>query len=240
MQTISVLSSFILTSVACFLVLLTVLSLRSIHVVSNRISRKVMHILTGPIFVLCWLMYPSSHISSMVAAMVPFCLTIGFVLVGYGLVPFPLLVQTVSRSGDRAELLLGPLLYGLVHCFACFWFWRHSPIGIIAICSICVGDGFAEVIGQQYHSQLGSIPWNRSKSVAGSLAFVFLSVPAILGLCHLFMRTGYLVSVNSDLLPIQVFIVVIVNALVESLDIREVDNLTIFLSTVFVGSLIWN
>ena len=39
--------------------------------IESRLSRKLIHIGTGPIFVLCWLMYPDMQISRWLAALVP-------------------------------------------------------------------------------------------------------------------------------------------------------------------------
>ena len=50
-------------------------------VIESRLSRKLIHIGTGPIFVLCWLMYPDVPISRWLAALVPLVITTQFVLV---------------------------------------------------------------------------------------------------------------------------------------------------------------
>ncbi|MCK6569445.1 MAG: phosphatidate cytidylyltransferase, partial [Anaerolineales bacterium] len=53
-------------------------------VIGSKLSRKIIHIGTGPIFVLCWLMFPDVTISRYLAALVPLLITIQFVLVGMG------------------------------------------------------------------------------------------------------------------------------------------------------------
>jgi hypothetical protein len=40
-------------------------------IIESKLSRKIIHIGTGPIFVLCWLMYPDMPISRWLAALVP-------------------------------------------------------------------------------------------------------------------------------------------------------------------------
>jgi phytol kinase len=52
--------------------------------IESRLSRKFIHIGTGPIFVLCWLMYPDAFISRWLAALVPLLITMQFALVGTG------------------------------------------------------------------------------------------------------------------------------------------------------------
>lgn len=45
------------------------------------------------------------------------------------------------------------------------YFWRSSPVGIIALAVLCVGDGMAEVVGRGGWS-ITRLPWNRRKVIA--------------------------------------------------------------------------
>ena len=76
----------------------------------------------------------------------------------------------MSRSGDPRELLKGPLIYGVSHALMALAFWLPSAHGIIAIGTLCAGDGFADVIGRRL-GKGNALPWNPQKSAAGSLAF---------------------------------------------------------------------
>ncbi len=53
--------------------------------IESKLSRKFIHIGTGPIFVLCWLLYSDAPISRWLAALVPLLITVQFALVGTGL-----------------------------------------------------------------------------------------------------------------------------------------------------------
>src|SRR5215207_9332639 len=55
-------------------------------IIESRLSRKFIHIGTGPIFVLCWLMYPDVQISRWLAALIPLLITAQFALVGTGII----------------------------------------------------------------------------------------------------------------------------------------------------------
>ena len=77
--------------------------------IESKMSRKLIHIGTGPIFVLCWLMFPDLPISRWLAALVPFAITVQFALVGLGIMKDDASVQAMSRTGDRREILRGPL-----------------------------------------------------------------------------------------------------------------------------------
>ena len=52
--------------------------------ISSMISRKIIHIGTGPIFVLCWLLFNDRPIAPFLAAIVPLGITLQFALVAPG------------------------------------------------------------------------------------------------------------------------------------------------------------
>ena len=53
---------------------------------SSRISRKIIHIGTGPIFVFCWLLFPQNPSARYFAAVIPLGITLQFALVGFGVI----------------------------------------------------------------------------------------------------------------------------------------------------------
>ena len=56
----------------------------------------------------------------------------------------------MSRTGDRKELLRGPLCYGLIFALSTAVWWRESPLSVISLMLLCVGDGFADLVGRRY------------------------------------------------------------------------------------------
>src|SRR5215210_304437 len=137
-------------------------------VIESKLSRKLIHIGTGPIFVLCWLMYPDVLVSRWLAALVPFVITAQFAFVGTGMIKDEAAVKAMSRTGDRREILRGPLLYGLVFAAVTLIYWKDSLIGIPALMMMCGGDGIADIVGRRIPSP--KLPWSPEKSVAGSLS----------------------------------------------------------------------
>ena len=127
-------------------------------VIESRLSRKLIHIGTGPIFVLCWLMYPDVPISRWLAALVPLVITTQFVLVGTGILKDEAAVKAMSRTGDRREILRGPLFYGLVFVAVTLIYWKDSLIGIPALMMMCGGDGIADIVGRRVRSP--KLPWS--------------------------------------------------------------------------------
>src|SRR5687768_11326453 len=161
-----------LATLFTFLIALTFLRLMDFlahrGIIESRLSRKIIHIGTGPIFVLCWLMYPEMQISRWLAALVPFVITTQFVLVGTGILKDDAAVKAMSRTGDRHEILRGPLFYGIMFIAMTLIYWKDSFIGIPALMMLCGGDGIADIIGRRVSSP--KLLWSPEKSVAGSLS----------------------------------------------------------------------
>ncbi|MCK6540857.1 MAG: phosphatidate cytidylyltransferase, partial [Anaerolineales bacterium] len=137
-------------------------------VIGSKLSRKIIHIGTGPIFVLCWLMFPDVTISRYLAALVPLLITIQFVLVGMGIIKDEAAVNAMTRTGNPKEILRGPLYYGIMFVVMTVLYWKDSPIGITALMMMCGGDGLADIVGRRVRSP--KLFWSREKSVGGSLS----------------------------------------------------------------------
>jgi hypothetical protein len=80
----------------------------------QQLSRKLIHIGTGPLFVFCWNLFTPAPEARWLAALVALSITAQFVLVGLGIIKDPAAVKAMSRSGDPREILRGPLYYGIV------------------------------------------------------------------------------------------------------------------------------
>src|SRR5512147_1864012 len=190
----------------------------------SKLSRKVIHIGTGPIFVLCWLMFPDLPISRWLAALVPFAITVQFALVGTGIMKDEASVQAMSRTGDRREILRGPLFYGIMFVVLTIVYWKDSPVGITALMMMCGGDGIADIVGRRVKSP--KLSWSREKSVAG-----LVSVFAGGWLMTLFVIAVY-ISVRVFGAPFPVYILPVTwialgATLVESLPFKDIDNITL-------------
>jgi len=133
----------------------------------SKLSRKIIHIGTGPIFVLCWLLFQNTTSARFLAAIVPLIITFQFFLIGIGVIKDEASVLAMSRTGNRKEILYGPLFYGIIFVLLSIIYWYDSPVGIIALMVLCGGDGFAEIIGRRFGKS--KIPWSKTKSWVGSL-----------------------------------------------------------------------
>ena len=200
--------------------------------IESRLSRKIIHIGTGPIFVLCWLLFDNGSAGRWLAALVPFAITVQFALIGLGVIKDEASVKSMSRTGDPKELLRGPLFYGIAFVVLTLVFWKDSPIGIVALMLMCGGDGIADVVGRGIKS--AKLPWSPQKSVAGSLAVLFGGWALALLVVAVYVSVGVFAgALSAYLLPLAV--IAFGGMLVESLPFREIDNLTVTLTAVLLG-----
>jgi phytol kinase len=200
--------------------------------ISSDLSRKIIHMGTGPIFVLCWMLFTDAPSARYLAALVPLAITVQFFLVGSGILKDESAVKAMSRSGDRREILRGPLYYGIIFIVITILFWRQSPTGMVALMLMCGGDGLADILGRR----LGNVklPWSKSKSVAGTLAMFaggFLFGLFILGV---YRTAGYFSGAWPHYLPALV-LVALAGTVVESLPFKDVDNITVTVTAVILG-----
>ncbi|KAI3442347.1 uncharacterized protein J3R85_001287, partial [Psidium guajava] len=120
---------------------------------------------------------------------------------------------------------------------ACAYYWRTSPMAIAAICNLCAGDGFADIIGRRLGRH--KIPYNRNKSFAGSIAMGLAGFLASIGFMSYFSSFGYIRG--SWEMVLGFLTVSLASALVEShpLSSQIDDNLTVPLASALVGSLVF-
>ncbi len=204
--------------------------------ISSELSRKIIHTGTGPLFVLCWLLYPDALISRFLAALVPLAITAQFFLVGSGILKDEAAVRAMSRSGDRREILRGPLYYGIAFVLLTLIFWKNSPAGIVALMLMCGGDGLADITGRRYGSTC--LPWNQEKSIAGSLAMFlggFFFALAILGV---YVAAGIFPGPLGNYLP-GLLLIAVVGTIVESLPLKDIDNITVTTTATILGFFLW-
>jgi phytol kinase len=204
--------------------------------ISSRLSRKIIHMGTGPLFVLCWPLFDGSAYSRYVAALVPLLITVQFILVGVGLIHDEAAVRAMSRSGERREILRGPLFYGLVFVMITIFYWSDSPSGIIALMLMCGGDGLADILGRRYGR--AALPWNRGKTWIGSLGMFLGGWTFAVAVVAVFANLGYFPGTLGQYLP-GITLIALAGTTVESLPFRDVDNLTVTATALVIGALVF-
>jgi phytol kinase len=204
--------------------------------VSSDLSRKIIHMGTGPIFVLCWLLFLNTTSARYLASLVPLAITAQFLLVGTGMIGDEAAVKAMSRNGDRREILKGPLFYGIVFIVITGLFWYDTPVGIIALMLMCGGDGLADIVGRRYGKR--KIFWNHQKSWIGSLGMLaggWIFTVIILGV---YIVAGIFPGPLTTYL-LAITIIALLATLVETLPLKDIDNITITITAIVFGLLLF-
>ncbi|MFC1936876.1 diacylglycerol/polyprenol kinase family protein [Chloroflexota bacterium] len=204
--------------------------------IGSRLSRKIIHMGTGPIYVLCWLLFTDAPSSRYLAALVPFMITVQFALVGLGIMKDDAAVQAMSRTGDPKEILRGPIFYGIVFVVMTIIYWLENPIGITALMLMCGGDGLADVLGRRWGK--AKLPWAKDKSWIGSFGMLLggwlfaMVVIAIFVIAGVFPTplTAYLVPVT---------LIALAGTAAESLPIKDIDNLSVTAIAAALGHILF-
>lgn len=200
--------------------------------IESKLSRKVIHIGTGPLFVLCWFLFDDAPSARWLAALVPFAITAQFALIGFGVIKDKASVDAMSRTGDPKEILRGPLYYGIMFVVLTVVYWKDSPIGIIALMMMCGGDGIADIVGRKFDS--AKLPWSQEKSIAGTVSVFIGGWVMSAVMIFIYVTAGVFDgSITDYLLPITA--IAIVGAVVESLHYKDIDNISMTLASALVG-----
>jgi dolichol kinase len=214
--------------------------LRKKEIIPIFISRKVIHIFAGPIFLLCWLLFSGDIYSRYFAMIVPLLFVILFIGIGTGAIKNEEFVRTMSREGKASELLKGTLYYALVMVISAIIFWYvptdalgnpnftiFIPTAFLIFGPLAGGDGFADLIGRRYGKRKFKIL--SEKSVEGTLAMFFFSLIGTLGLLGVYwlILDPVYASISIISLIIPILTVSLVTTIIEILSPRHTDNLIV-------------
>ncbi|EED93238.1 predicted protein [Thalassiosira pseudonana CCMP1335] len=226
-----------------------------------RDARKIIHTLSAPLFILVWPLFSNAYGARVFATIVPLLNAVRLLVAGAGSGTISGLNDTataaaagegqaegsemelataISRSGDAKEALQGPFVYVLALLFTTFFFWTDSPIGIVSMATLAVGDGLADLIGRRLGSA-NKWSFNQSKSVAGSAAFVIGSVVGSFGLISWLISNGTMDSLQFDTLELlgRLFIIAVVSAGVELVPIVD-DNYSVPITAAVLSTVLLN
>lgn len=221
--------------VAVFLVFASVLwikicnGLAGAGVTSQYVSRKLVHMGSGPLFVLFWPLFSTTPSGQIAAAAVPVLSLVRLYVAGTtGSEPGTGggLVKAISRSGDKREALEGPFYYTIVLLIAVLCGWRNA-VSVIAINQMAIGDGMADIVGRRF----GKTKWptaiepSGKKSVEGTAAFAGFAFVASLLMVAVYNLAG-LTALPLAVVAPRIALISLAAALVELLPLGD-DNLTV-------------
>jgi len=208
--------------------------------VSQIITRKFVHIMAGPVFVVTWMLFSGEIVSHYVAVIVPLLFVLQFITIGMGVIKNESFVASMSRSGDPRELLQGTLYYAIVMVLMTyFWFYVPStgisnanPTALLIIGCVSGGDGLADIIGRKFGGEKKFGIKGSEKTIVGSIAMLVGSIVVSSILVLIFSLEVPQFDILILILPI--IVVSIVATIVEALSPKGTDNFTVFIAVVIV------
>ncbi|XP_022990412.1 phytol kinase 1, chloroplastic-like [Cucurbita maxima] len=196
------------------------------NLIQQKLSRKLVHILSGLLFMMSWPIFSTSTKARYFASIVPTVNFLKLVINGLSLAKDEGLLKSLTREGKPEELLRGPLFYVLMLILSAVVFWRESPIGLISLAMMCGGDGIADIMGRKFGSK--RLPYNEGKSWIGSISMFIFGFCVSIGVLYYYSVLGYL-EVDWIKAVQKVAFVALVATVVESLPIADVvdDNISV-------------
>jgi phytol kinase len=196
------------------------------HSLPRDISRKITHICAGSAIVFLPL-FIDGHWSQYLNITVFAVWTILLIQKGLFAADDDQAVKTMTRTGDKRELLKGTL-YFVVVAMICGTVYYKQPAGVMAMAMLGWGDGLAPIIGTRY----GKMKYHilSDKSVEGSLAFLAGSILAALFFVHLIVPESFNVG--------KIIVIGIIATIVEGVSPKEVDNLTIPIAVIAASAVL--
>ena len=182
----------------------------------EELSRKIIHIGTGPVILLAWLFDIPKNIAFFSALFITIALGINY---QYRLLPA---IEDIERKS------FGTIAYGISITLLLLLFWPHHASSIsIGVLSMAFGDGLAGLIGRSINSPKWFI-LGQTKSIVGTLTMG--SVVAI--------TTSIISSTNNlGIQPLEILVISLIATFLEQISPWGIDNLTVPIGVTCIG--IW-
>ena len=182
----------------------------------EELSRKIIHIGTGPVILLAWLFDIPKNIAFFSAFFITIALGINY---RYRLFPA---IEDIERKS------FGTIAYGISITLLLLLFWpRYASSISIGVLSMAFGDGLAGLIGRSINSPKWSV-LSQTKSIAGT--FTMGSVVGIL--------TATISSINNlGIQPLEIIVISLIATFLEQISPWGIDNITVPIGVTCLG--IW-
>ena len=182
----------------------------------EELSRKIIHIGTGPVILLAWLFNIPKNIAFLSAFVITIALVINY---QYRLLP---VIEEIERKS------FGTIAYGMSITLLLLLFWPSYAASIsIGVLSMAFGDGLAGLIGSSTNSPKWSI-FGQTKSIAGTLTIG--SIVAI--------TTAIISSINNlEIQPLEIIVISLIATFLEQISPWGIDNITVPIGVTCIG--IW-
>ena len=218
--------------------------------IDSKLSRKIIHSGSAPIFMCLWPLYSNTPEAKYFASGVVFLQALRLFAAGmrkddgksgspskFKVVAKDIkqgtsssesekggIVDAISRGGTKKEALQGPLIYTIMLFIGTFIWFRDSPAGVVGICQMAAGDGLADIVGRRY----GKRKWRfaPTKSIAGTLGFIGAATLVTTAILVFYGITGSLPLYSLEELLPKVALISVVCSAVELAPFWE-DNISV-------------
>ena len=182
----------------------------------EELSRKIIHIGTGPVILIAWLFDIPKNIAFFSALFITLALSVNY---QYRLMPT---IEDIERKS------FGTIAYGISITLLILLFWPNYALSIsLGVLSMAFGDGLAGLIGKSIKSPTWSI-LGQTKSIAGTLTMG--TVVAI--------TTETITSINHiDIQPLEIIVISLIATFLEQISPFGIDNITVPIGVTCIG--IW-
>ncbi|UWX57374.1 phosphatidate cytidylyltransferase [Chlorobaculum sp. MV4-Y] len=196
------------------------------HGLPRDISRKITHICAGSVIIFLPLFRDGdwSHYLNITVFAV---WTVLLIQKGLFAADDDQAVKTMTRTGDKRELLKGTL-YFVVVAMICGTLYYKQFAGVLAMAVLGWGDGLAPIVG----TRMGKMKYRvlSERSLEGSLAFLAGSLAAGLFFVWLIVPAAY------D--PVKIAMIVVVATIIEGVSPKEVDNILIPVAVIALSAVL--
>ncbi len=180
----------------------------------EELSRKIIHIGTGPVILLAWLFHIPKNIAFFSAFFITIALGLNY---QYRLLPG---IEEIERKS------FGTIAYGISITLLLLLFWpRYSLSLSIGVLSMAFGDGLAGLIGKTINSPKWSV-LGQTKSIAGTLTMGFIVAITTTAIC----------SLNSlQIEPLEILVISLIATFLEQISPWGIDNITVPIGVTCIG-----
>ncbi len=210
-------------SIAILIIALWIITILGIAILCKRyfpkkeeLSRKIIHIGTGPVIVLAYLLDIPKNIAFFSSLVITIALAVNY---QYRLLPA---IEEIERKS------FGTIAYGISITLLLLLFWPQYASSIsIGVLSMAFGDGLAGLIGKSIKSRKWSV-LGQSKSIAGTLtmgSIVAMTTTIISAINHL------------DIQPVEIIVISLIATFLEQISPWGIDNITVPIGVTCIG--IW-
>ncbi len=182
----------------------------------EELSRKIIHIGTGPVILFAWLFDIPKNIAFFTALLITTALGVNY---QYRLLPA---IEDIERKS------IGTIAYGISITLLLLLFWpRYASSISIGVLSMAFGDGFAGLIGRSIKSPKWSI-LGQTKSIVGTLTMgsIVAIITSIISLTN-----------NLGIQPLEIVVISLIATFLEQISPWGIDNLTVPIGVTCIG--IW-